>query len=141
MSVTALAFVLAASLYTGFQWTIRLVVYPQFATVPVGAFVAYERNHQRLVSIAVGPLFAALGVAALALLARKPAGVGEWVPVSAVVLVGILLGLTAFAAVPLHTRLTTGFEPGTHRRLLAVDAARLVVAGAAMAVGIYALVG
>jgi uncharacterized membrane protein len=141
VSLTALAFVLASALYAGFQWTVRIVVYPQMAKVPPDAFVAYERNHQRLVSIAVGPLFAALGLSSLALLVHRPAGVAESVPVLAVVGVAMLLAVTAFAAVSLHSRLGAGFDDRAHRRLLVVDAVRVVVALACVVVGVVALTG
>lgn len=139
MSGTALAFAVAASLYTGFQWTIRVVVYPQFAQAAAAgdrAWVDYEAAHQRLVSVAVGPLFAALGLAALAVLARPPAGVGRTLPGLGVVLVGAVLALTGLAAVPLHGRLSRRWDAGDHRRLLAVDSARLVAAAGATAVAV-----
>jgi len=54
------AYLGADSLYTGFQLTIRGVVYPQMAKVPEPVWVDYEAAHQRRVSVVVGPLFAVL---------------------------------------------------------------------------------
>lgn len=117
------------SLYAGFQWTIRALVYPQFAAVPVDAFVAFESRHQRLVSIVVGPLFVAEGASSIAAFALRPG--------AASVLVGAclagVLALTAFAAVPAHRVLSGGFDPVAYRRLLAVDSARLLLALGAVA--------
>jgi hypothetical protein len=137
VSLTALAFLISSCLYTGFQWTIRLVVYPQFAEVPGTAFARYERMHQRRISVAVGPLFVFWGVAALALVARPPAAAARFVPLIAALLVGLVLAVTAFGAVPLHRRLSEGFDAAVHRRLLAVDGVRLVLSIAASAVAIY----
>ena len=52
----------AVSAYAGFQWTVRVVVYPQFAGVPAPSFAAYEAAHQRRLSLVVGPLFGAVAV-------------------------------------------------------------------------------
>jgi hypothetical protein len=137
VSLTALAFLISSCLYTGFQWTIRLVVYPQFAEVPGTAFARYERMHQRRISVAVGPLFVFWGVAALALVARPPAAAARFVPLIAALLVGLVLAVTAFGAVPLHRRLSEGIDAAVHRRLLAVDGVRLALSVAATAVAIY----
>ena len=140
MSATAVAYVVSAALYTGFQWTIRVLVYPQFTRVRWEDFPDYERSHQRFVSLAVGPLFVALGLTALALVGRPPAGVARWEAFLAIVPVGVILAVTALLAVPLHGRLSTGFDGAVHRRLLAVDTIRLVAAAAATAAGIAVLV-
>lgn len=139
MAVTAAAYVVASALYAGFQWTIRVLVYPQFVRVGRADFPAYERSHQRLVSIAVGPLFVALGVAGLALLARPPARVARWEALLAVAPVGVILAVTAFLAVPLHGRLAAGYDRAAHRRLLLVDSVRLAAAVAAVAAAVAVL--
>lgn len=141
MSVTALVFVVASALYTGFQWTISVVVYPQFSRVGPEDFVAYERRHQHLVSIAVGPLFVLLGLSALALLVHPPHDGPRWVAVTAVLLVGVVLVTTALAAVPLHRQLSSGYDAEAHRRLRAVDSVRLAAAATSTALGVVTLAG
>jgi hypothetical protein len=139
MSVTALSFAVAAAAYTGFQWTIRVVVYPQFSRAAAAGndlWTVYEAAHQRLVSLAVGPLFAALGITSLAALARPPAGVGRWLPALGVAFVAVVLAATALLAVPLHGRLARRWHPGDHRRLMAVDTLRLVASVAATVVAV-----
>lgn len=130
-----------ACLYAGFQWTIRVLVYPQFARVDPRDFPRYERSHQRRVSVAVGPLFVALAGSALAVVAHGPAGVPTLYRLAAVAPVGAVLAITAILAVPLHGRLEAGFDPKVHRRLLAVDSARLVAALFAVGAAIWLLVG
>src|SRR4051812_4452962 len=130
MSLTALALLIATAGYLGFQWTIRVLVYPQFALVGAAEFAAYERSHQRLVSRAVGPLFAGLVVASAAVAARPPADAARGLVLSAGGLTALILAVTALFAVPLHRTLSAGFDRGAHRRLLAVDTVRLAAAGA-----------
>jgi hypothetical protein len=113
--------------YAGFQWTVRALVYPQFALVPAAAFRAYERCHQQRVTRVVGPLFAGQGVTTGWLLATR------WP--SAPVLLGaaclaVVLGVTGLLAVPLHRRLDGGWDPAAHRRLRRVDTARALAATA-----------
>jgi hypothetical protein len=113
--------------YAGFQWTIRALVYPQFALVPPAAFPGYERRHQQRVSRVVGPLFAGQAVTTTWLLVTRPG--------SAPVLVGatclaVVLGATGLFAVPLHRRLDAGWDATDHRRLLRVDAVRALAATA-----------
>ena len=125
--------------YAGFQWTVRFLVYPQFARVPADAFAAYERSHQRLVSRVVGPLFAGEGVTTLLLLAVRPAGVPLLPLLAGTASLAVVLGVTAFLAVPLHRRLDAGWDPEAHRRLLRVDGLRVAAATAGTACAVWAL--
>ena len=118
-----------------------MLVYPQFARVPPADFAAYERHHQRLVSVAVGPLFAGLVVAAAALVVWPPDGLPRWAAVGAALPVPAVLGLTTVGAVPQHARLSEGFDAGVHRRLLMIDTGRLVAAVVATLAALTVLVG
>ena len=131
--MTAALLLVATSLYAGFQWTIRVVVYPQFAAVPAPAFERFEARHQRLVTLAVGPLFIADGAVTIAAFVagpRLPAAV-------AAACLLVILALTAFAAVPQHRRLSDGFDRTAHRRLLAVDSIRLGLAAISVAAAVW----
>lgn len=129
--------VAATAAYAGFQWTIRLVVYPQFAAVPRDAFVRYEARHQALLTGTVGPLFVLDAAACVAAFVAGP----RWPAVVAGACLATILGLTAFGAVPQHRALSTGFDPAVHRRLLRVDTARLFVALAAVAAAVWFAAG
>jgi hypothetical protein len=120
--------------YAGFQWTVRALVYPQFALVPPAAFPGYERRHQQRVTRVVGPLSAGQGVTTLWLLVTR------WP--SPPVLAGagclaVVLGVTGLLAVPLHRRLDAGWDAALHRRLLRVDAARVAAATAGTAAALW----
>ncbi|MGY1734605.1 DUF1772 domain-containing protein [Geodermatophilus sp. SYSU D00684] len=114
--------------YAGFQWTVRALVYPQFAQVPAAAFPAYERAHQRRVSRVVGPLFAGQGVTTLWLLAARPDGVPLLPVLVGGACLAVVLGVTALLAVPLHRRLGAGFDAGAFGRLLRADTVRALAA-------------
>jgi len=127
LPVTNLVLNLAAtSAYAGFQWTIRVVAYPQLAEVPPPAFVPYVTAYQRRVTYLVGPLFAALIVTAA--LVAVDGSVAAWGRVATVLLLAVVLGATAFAAVPQHSRLGRGWDAGAHRALLRADTVRVAAA-------------
>lgn len=134
VSVLLVLHLVLTAAYAGFQWTVQMVVYRQFALVPPAAFAAYEAAHQRRISYLVGPLFAGQVATAAGLLVT---GVGGWRFVSMALLAGILV-VTGLLAVPLHRRLSGGFEPAAYRSLVRVDAARvaLATANAGVAVGL-----
>jgi hypothetical protein len=132
---------LVVAAYAGFQWTVRVLVYPQFAAVPPAAFAAYERAHQQRVSRVVGPLFAAQAVTTGWLLADRPAGTPLALVVAAAGLYGALLLVTGAVAVPLHRRLDAGWDTVAHRRLLRVDALRVALATAGALVALTLVVG
>lgn len=136
MSWSAIALLSAAACYLGFQWTVRSLVYPQFDAVARSQFAAYEVAHQRRISWTVGPLFAALVGAGAAVTLRPPAGASSWMPWAADALIALILLLTALGAVPLHRRLSEGFDVAAHRRLLTVDTLRLLAAGSTMAIAL-----
>lgn len=130
MSRVLVAQLVTAAAYAGFQWTVQVLVYRQFAAVPADAFIAYERGHQRLTGRLVAPLFGGLVLSTAALLVWRPAGVPAWAAALSAFLLLVILAVTAFGAVPLHRRLDSRWDPGTHHRLLEVDAVRVAAATA-----------
>ena len=140
MTLLAVHLALTAA-YAGFQWTVRGLVYPQFAQVPPAAFPAYERAHQRRVSRVVGPLFAGQGGTTLWLLADRPAGTPLPAALAGAACLAVVLAATALGAVPLHRRLGETWDDGAHRRLLRVDTVRAVAATAGTVAALWALLG
>ena len=127
MDPVLLAHLAAAFAYAGFQWTVRVVVYPQLATAgradPAG-FPALAAGHQRRITPLVGPLFAAL-VTTTALLVVSGPGALPWVCAGAT---AVVLGATAGGAVPQHRVLGTRWDAAAHGRLLAWDGVRVAAA-------------
>lgn len=128
MDTVAVAHLTAAAAYAGFQWTVRVLVYPQLAAVgaasPAG-FAAYEATHQHRVSRVVGPLFAGLVLSTGAVLATRPASGPARLSAAATAAV---LAVTAFGAVPEHGRLGRGFDGAAYRRLRRWDDVRVAAA-------------
>ena len=127
---------LVVSAYAGFQWTVRVLVYPQFAAVPPAGFAGYERSHQTRIARVVGPLFAAQAVTTGWLLVDRPPGTPLGLVLTGAVLYGAVLLVTGLVAVPLHRRLDVGWDAAAHRRLLRADALRVALATAGVLVAL-----
>jgi hypothetical protein len=126
VSVLLVVHLLFTAAYAGFQWTVQVLVYRQFGLVPAAAFAAFEAAHQRRVTYVVGPLFAGQALTSAGLLV---AGDGALRFVSIGLFAGVL-AVTGLLAVPLHRRLSTGFDAAAHRTLLRVDLVRALLATA-----------
>jgi hypothetical protein len=100
----------------GLIWTVQLVHYPLFAQVGADTFRAYHARHTRLITWIVAPLMAVeLGTAALLVVlgARESWLLGSLVPLSFIWLA------TWRVQIPLHDKLSAGFDAQAHRRLVA----------------------
>ena len=106
--------ILSTVYMTGLIWFVQLVHYPMFAQVGPEHFETYEKIHNQRTSIAVMPaMLAELGTAVW-LFVQTPEliyGVGLG-------LIGIIWASTFLLQVPCHTRLLTGFDPATQRKLV-----------------------
>lgn len=138
MPLPVVLYLLVTALYAGFQWTVHVVMYRQFAAVPEDAFPRYESLHQRRISYLVGPLFGALVLGTGWLVLDRPPSVPGWAPAVAAALLAVLLGATAFLAVPQHRRLGVAWDPVAYRALLRADLIRVIAAttSVALAVGL-----
>lgn len=101
----------------GVIWTVQLLQYPLMARVPADGFVAFEQAHQRRITMVLA-LFAPVEVVTAAAVALTVAEVPGWLSIGAgAVLAAIWVATGAFYG-PLHGRLTQGFDPLLHRRLV-----------------------
>ena len=141
MSSIVVAHLLFVGGYAGFQWTVRALVYPQFAAVPPSSFAAYESSHSRLVARVVGPLFAGQLVTTGWLLVDRPAGVALPAPLVSAGCLAVVLGVTALAAVPQHRVLGAGFDRAAYARLLRADDVRVVAASMNVVASAWAVLG
>jgi hypothetical protein len=131
------AYLVTASVYAGFQLTIRFLVYPQMALVAEpSSWPRYEAGHQRRVVMLVGPLFAALVVCVVLLVVS---GAEPAASLGAAALLVTLLVVTFVGAVPQHRVLTDHFDPQALRRLLAADTVRVLVALAQLVLAVAML--
>lgn len=101
----------------GLSLTVAIVVYPSFSLVGPERWARFHVQHSRRITLAVGPpwLAQAAGLAVWLL-----AGPGSTLPALLLCGVGALAAvlLTVAGAVPVHERLSAGFDGGLHRRLL-----------------------
>jgi hypothetical protein len=119
---------LASALFmTGLIWFVQVVHYPLFGAVGSGSFPEYHRRHAALTTLVVGmPMLVELG-ASVGLVAMRPAGASTWLVWASLLLVLGVFGSTALVQVPLHERLSGGFEVGAHRALVASNAVRAIL--------------
>lgn len=113
---------LSATLFMcGLIWFVQVVHYPLFARTVGAEFPAYERSHTRLTGwVVTVPMFAE-ALSALFLLWFRPVAVSPaQVIVGAALIVTIWLS-TAFLQVPCHNRLSRGFDPVVHHRLVSTN--------------------
>jgi len=100
----------------GLIWTVQLVHYPLFAQVGADTFRAYHARHTRNITFIVAPLMATELLTAVLLFlrgAREP-----WLLASFAPLLFNWLS-TWRVQIPIHDRLAAGFDPDTHRLLVA----------------------
>lgn len=103
---------------TGLVWFVQLVHYPLMGDVGPAGFARYEQCHRRRTTWIVAPAMLLEAALAVWLLARPPAGPPFWsVSAGAALLAGIWLSTFA-VQVPLHARLSAGFDAAAHRRLV-----------------------
>lgn len=117
--VLLLGHAVATAWLAGLIWTVQLVVYPGFAEV--GTTAAWARahgEHERRMTLAVGPPWAVQGLALLALLVRRPDGVPLWLLALAAGLAAGSVAVTVLVSVPQHVRLGRGWDDGAWRRLM-----------------------
>ena len=118
---------LAATLFmVGLIWFVQVVHYPLMAAVGEQQFVAYEDRHRTLTGVVVGPPMAVEGVATLLLFFAPPDGVGRTLPLVAGLVLAVVLGSTVLVQVPLHERLSRGFDAAAARRLVTTNWVRTI---------------
>lgn len=100
----------------GVIWFVQVVHYPLFARVGADAFAAYESTHQSRTSIIVAPLM--LAQAACALSVWVIPGTAAWWAPTATLLTAATWALTFLVSVPLHARLSGGFDARAVRLLV-----------------------
>ena len=112
----------AATLFmVGVIWFVQIVHYPLMASIGRAEFTAYEQAHTRRTAWVVGPPMLLELATGLVLLWVRPAGVSLTLPLVGIALLAILWVSTHFIQVPCHERLSRGFDPAVHRRLVSTN--------------------
>ena len=140
MSLLLAAHLALAAAYAGLQWTVRVLVYPQFTGVPAASWPAFHAGHSRRIARLVGPLFAGQLATTAALLLDRPPGRPLAALLCGAGCLAVVLLVTALVAVPQHRRLADGFDAAAYARLVRTDSVRVLAAtGAVLAAGWLAL--
>ena len=110
----------------GIIWFVQIVHYLLFARVGAGGFAAYSGAHSRFTGLVVGPPMLAEAATAGALVLRPPSGVPQWLAVAGLALLAVVWFSTALLQSPRHRELGGGFDPASHRSLVASNWLRAV---------------
>ncbi|HSG80544.1 MAG TPA: hypothetical protein VLD62_13260 [Acidimicrobiia bacterium] len=108
----------ATLVLAGLIWTVQVVHYPLFDGVGADRFTEYEARHAssigRLLVVPAGIEVVAAGWLAV----DPPDGVPPWLILSSGALLFAVWVVTVLVQVPTHRRLSSGFDPDVHRRLV-----------------------
>jgi hypothetical protein len=112
----------ATTSLAGLVWVVQVVVYPSFRLVgPTAAWPQVHAHHTRATATVVVLPWAVQGACLAALLLRRPDGV----PLPLLLVTGVLAAttvvVTAASSVPLHGRLSQGYDDAVARRLVATN--------------------
>lgn len=103
---------------TGLVWFVQLVHYPLMAEVGAGEFVRYEQQHRRRTTWVVAPAMMIEAALAGWLLLGPDQGLPFWSVAAGAALLAAIWASTFLIQVPLHERLSAGFDAAVHRRLV-----------------------
>jgi hypothetical protein len=100
---------------TGIIWFVQVVHYPLFASAGTESFPAYELRHAKRTGRVVGPLMCLEAVTALAIAWIIPRSMLAWTGLGLLLIIWLS---TFLLQVPLHRRLSLGFDDASHRALV-----------------------
>jgi hypothetical protein len=111
----------ATVLMLGVVLIVQVVHYPLFWYVRAADYDAFQVAHMRRITWIVGPAMTTELVTAGLVAWQLPLGVPAWMGGTGLGLVAFIWATTGLVQVPLHGRLTDGFDAAAHRRLVATN--------------------
>ena len=120
MSLDSLMIIHAAATFSmvGLIWFVQVVHYPLFETVGRGSFSDYEVEHQQRTTRVVMPLMLVELVTAVMLVFGGLTGAGRTAAWLGLALLVVIWSSTMLIQVPLHQKLTVGFDLHRARQLV-----------------------
>lgn len=112
---------------TGLIWFVQIVHYPLFASVGAREFAGYEKKHEQLTTLVVGPPMLIEAASALGLVFLAQGRLAAWAVWVGLALVALIWLSTAAIQVPCHSRLKAGFNSLIHRKLVRSNWIRTVL--------------
>lgn len=135
----------ATAFMAGVIWYVQLVHYPLMAGWPHQAFPQWEAAHREQTGLVVVPAMLLEGLTVGLLLLRRPAGVPAWLSWVGGAVLLVIWGSTFAVQVPLHDRLSSGWDAAVHSQLVQTNwlrtwlwSARVGVAAAMLWWGVLA---
>lgn len=125
-SAVVVAHLVATLFMVGLIWFVQVVHYPLMSLVGEDRFIAYEARHRTLTAFVVGAPMATEGVCTVWLFLSPPAGMGRTVPFLGGVLLAVVLASTVWLQVPMHERLSRGYDASAARRLVTTNWVRIL---------------
>ena len=111
----------ATLLMLGVILVVQLVHYPLFRYVRAADYEDFQNLHMRRITWIVGPAMTTELVTAGWLAWTSPPGLPPWMAWTGLRLIAFIWITTGLVQVPLHRRLTEGFDAAAHRRLIATN--------------------
>ena len=102
---------------TAIIWFVQLVQYPSFASIGDDRFAEFHALHSTRITFIVAPLMIGEAVSAFALLWRPDPVMARWEILLGLGLVALIWASTALLQVPMHRRLSSGFDENAWRFL------------------------
>ncbi len=119
MAVTILIVQATATWFmTGLIWFVQVTHYPLMNGVAANGYGDYQRRHMARTTFVVAPAMLVELLTALAMIWIRPASVPMWAVWCGLAAVALVWASTALLQVPMHERLTSGFDAAAHRRLV-----------------------
>lgn len=114
----------ATAFMTGIIWFVQLIHYPWFHDVPPERFVTYHQKYTRMMGGLVGPVMLVELASALLLLFMMP---GSRMMLVVNLLILAIIWLSTFCLqVPTHHKLSQGYDPALHRKLVQTNWLRTI---------------
>lgn len=124
MTTLALSLCLLSAVYMcGVIWVIQLIHYPSFTHIAPQQFLQFHAQHTMTMGYIVGPMMVIELTTGLWLLMNK----ADIFSVTHFALVIVLWALTFFVSVPLHNKLTQGYDPLVINRLINTNWPRTII--------------
>jgi hypothetical protein len=105
---------------------VQIVHYPLMARVGEERFQKYEAGHTFRTGLLVVPLMTTELATALWLVVNPGAGENRFLALGGLGLLGVIWLSTALLQAPAHGRLSKGFDPSVHRKLVRTNWIRTV---------------
>ncbi len=103
---------------------VQVVHYPLFRYVEEASYEAFQAEHMRRITWIVAPLMTTELGTAILMVWTPPLGVPAWQTWTGLGLVLFIWATTGLVQVPLHRRLTDGFDASSHHHLVQTNALR-----------------